>query len=115
MTCTGFAVLITLIALLQSAKAPSPSDFAAALKHCEELEKRNPLNYHIRGWEELAATHDPRAITELARRYSKPSLPKEESQYLIAVSAATKGGDATTVDGFDAWRAQAREPKDAWL
>src|SRR5262249_25946917 len=48
------------------------------------------------------------------RRYAKPALPKEESQYLIAVSAA-KGGDAATVDGFDSWRAHAREPKDAWL
>jgi hypothetical protein len=111
----ALAVLTALIALLPAAQEPSPPDFAAALQRCAELERRNPLRYHVQGWEELAATRDPRAIAELAARYAKPPLPKEESRYLIAVSAAAKGGDAATVDAFDAWRKGSREPEDAWL
>lgn len=110
------ALFIALIALLPAAQEPSPPpDYAAVLQRCVQLERRNPLRYHIQGWEELAATRDPRAIAELAARYAKPPLPKEESQYLIAVSAAAKGGDAATVDAFEAWRKSSREPKDAWL
>lgn len=113
---TATSSLLALIALPQAA-APtsSPPDFAAALERCAELEKRNPLRYHAQGWEELASTRDPRAIAELEKRYAKPGQPKEESQYLIATAVGAKGGDAATMDAFDAWRARAHEPKDAWL
>jgi len=78
------------------------------------LEQRNPLTYHFQGWELIANTRDPRAIQDLAERYAKPRLAKEQYRYLVA-QASLKGRDETTLAAFDAWRAAATAPEDAWL
>ncbi|MEZ6016805.1 MAG: hypothetical protein R3F49_16930 [Planctomycetota bacterium] len=94
--------------------AQDAEGYDAVLERCEVLERRNPMRYHFQGWQELAATGDPRAIAELAARYKKPKTPKEQARYLIALAAASAQGEATLA-AFDAWREAATAPEDAWL
>jgi len=110
-------VCAALLGAVATARAQEPAPDAgydAALERCKVLEQRNPLRYHVEGWELIANTRDPRAIEALAERYARPRLAKEQYRYLVA-QAAAKGRYETTLAAFDAWRAAAAAPEDAWL
>jgi hypothetical protein len=108
------AALCLAVAPARAQEAAPDKGYDAALQRCEMLEQRNPITYHIQGWELIADTRDPRAIQGLAERYAKPRLAKEQYRYLVA-QASAKGRAETTLAAFDAWRAAATAPEDAWL
>ena len=113
--CSALSAALCLAALPARAQDAAPDmGYEAALERCKVLEQRNPLTYHVQGWELLAGTRDVRAIQDLAERYAKPRLPKEQYSYLVA-QAAAKGRSEATLAAFDAWRASATAPEDAWL
>ena len=89
----------------------------ALMEEVNELMLRLPLRYHIQAYEALARSREPEAIGELARRYEKPDLPKDQERYLMASSLAAIGkkGKDGLAEALADWRDDANGAEDAWL
>jgi hypothetical protein len=89
----------------------------ALMEEVNELMLRLPLRYHIQAYEALAKSREPEAIGELARRYEKPDLPKDQERYLMASSLAAVGkkGKDGLAQALADWREDANGAEDAWL
>ncbi len=87
------------------------------MEEVNELMLRLPLRYHIQAYEALARSRAPEAIGELARRYEKPDLPKDQERYLMASSLAAIGkkGKDGLAEALADWRDDANGAEDAWL
>jgi len=99
------------------ARSQEPTSLEALMEEVNELMLRLPLRYHIRAYESLAKSREPEAISELARRYEKPDLPKDQERYLMASSLSTIGkkGKDGLAEALAAWREDANAAADAWL
>ena len=89
----------------------------ALMEEVNELMLRLPLRYHIQAYESLARSREPEAIGELARRYEKPDLPKDQERYLMASSLSNIGkkGKDGLAEALADWREDANGAEDAWL
>ncbi len=98
-------------------RAQDDPSLEVLMEEVKELMLRLPLRYHIRAYESLAKSREPEAIGELARRYEKPDLPKDQERYLMASSLTSIGkkGKEGLVEALAAWRGEASAPEDAWL
>ncbi len=87
------------------------------MEEVNELMLRLPLRYHIQAYDSLAKSREPEAIGELARRYEKPDLPKDQERYLMASSLAAIGkkGKDGLAQALADWREDANGAEDAWL
>lgn len=113
----SLTILLPALAAPAAATLPQDDPMEALLEEVDELMLRIPLRYHIRAYEKLAKTRDPRAVEELARRYDKPDLPKDQERYLMASSLANIGkkGDPALIEALTEWREDADGDEDAWL
>lgn len=113
----SLTILLPALAAPAAATPPQDDPMEALLEEVDELMLRIPLRYHIRAYEKLAKTRDPRAVEELARRYDKPDLPKDQERYLMASSLANIGkkGDPALIEALTEWREDADGDEDAWL
>jgi len=113
----SLTILLPALAAPAAATPLQDDPMEALLEEVDELMLRIPLRYHIRAYEKLAKTRDPRAVEELARRYDKPDLPKDQERYLMASSLANIGkkGDPALIEALTEWREDADGDEDAWL
>lgn len=112
------AIAVLPVALLLVLGTPAPADDDAideALRaHAEGLE--SPSLYR-RAWagEHLASTKDARALSALARSYSRLPQPRDQAQYLLASACTRHFDSAEFVPGLIAWREKYARPEHAWL
>ena len=113
----SLSVLLAAPALPAAPVTLQDDPMEALMEEVNELMLRIPLRYHIRAYEKLARTKDPRAVEELARRYEKPDLPKDQERYLMASSleGIGKKAEAGLTDALVTWREDADGDEDAWL
>ncbi len=111
----AFALTCSAAAGVASPVAQEPME--PLLEEVNELMLRLPLRYHIQAYEALAKTRRPEAVDELARRYEKPDLPRDQERYLMASSLSTIGkkGQPGLAESLARWRKDADSAEDAWL
>lgn len=112
-----FAISLGPAGAAPSAAGQDTEALEALMVEVNDLMLRLPLRYHIQAYESLARSREPEAIGELARRYEKPDLPKDQERYLMASSLAAIGkkGKDGLAQALADWREDANGAEDAWL
>ncbi|MGB0330507.1 MAG: hypothetical protein ACPGPE_01665 [Planctomycetota bacterium] len=112
-----FAISLGPTGAAPSAAGQDTEALEALMVEVNDLMLRLPLRYHIQAYESLARSREPEAIGELARRYEKPDLPKDQERYLMASSLAAIGkkGKDGLAQALADWREDANGAEDAWL
>ena len=77
---------------------------------------RKSLNKHTKGWRQLMANNQARALPILAKDYGRKSPDQEARQHVIVASTFSRGWKQNeAVAAIQAWRQYNARVEDAWL